>query len=255
MTNDGVGTGKWSHSVSFFRVHARGSASQLRPGHGGNGPCGSAQFQCRGSLGAGVDNRNAAGVETFVKFGRCPFRHGEFRIHHDDDARLNGVEKGVGEGFGGGRQTRDDDISAEVGISFEQRSLSGPAEVGEQEDAGAIEVGVKDEGFVIGLGKTVGGVRVKDAPLAERVAAAKVLDFAGNLGEVVDDMAVNGRAKAQGADADMVDSERVGEGFGAANVVKVAVGEEEARKAVDALGLQEGFGGEANGVRSAAIDE
>ena len=66
---------------------------------------------------------------------------------------------------------------------------------------------------------------------------------------------VNGRAEADGADAELLDREEIGHQFGAADVAQIAVGEEQGRQAVDPLRAEERFGEELDGVGRAAINQ
>ena len=67
--------------------------------------------------------------------------------------------------------------------------------------------------------------------------------------------AVGGGAKGDGADAELVDIEEIGDQFGAADVAEVAVGQDESREVVHALSAEVGFQEELDRVGVAAIDE
>jgi hypothetical protein len=65
----------------------------------------------------------------------------------------------------------------------------------------------------------------------------------------------HGRTEADGADAEFLKRKEIGDQFGAADVAQIAVGEEQGRQAVDALGAEERFGEGLDGIGRAAIHQ
>ena len=104
-------------------------------------------------------------------------------------------------------------------------------------------------------GKRSSGLWMKNGPAAQLVVAADRPQLLGRAAVVLENLPVNGRAEADGADAELLDREEIGGQFRPADVAQIAVGEDQSRQAVDALGAKERFGDGLHGIGRAAVDQ
>jgi len=101
-------------------------------------------------------------------------------VMDDDDAGLDGVEKGFAKRLAGEiaiiGKSGDEDIGAELVGAGEEGVLADAAKIGEKEDARAVEVAEENDGVVVGARRRHGGVGVQGGPGAEMAA-----EFEGGL--------------------------------------------------------------------------
>src|SRR3974390_900702 len=105
------------------------SPGELATGRGADLPGAMAEVNGCSTIETCIDNRNVSELQTFAQFRARTVGGREFGVSNDDDLRLDGIEERVRQGFAGGRETGNYDISPQILTSFEKGFLAGAAKV------------------------------------------------------------------------------------------------------------------------------
>src|ERR1039458_3958894 len=109
----------------------------------------------RGSSLPRVNDRDLSPSQALAELGLGSLRRWQFRISHNDHARLDGVEQRVANRFILHRQAGDQNVGAQVRCSFQQRVLAGTPQVREQQNPFPTDDRRQDQRIVIRLGEAV----------------------------------------------------------------------------------------------------
>src|SRR5207302_1941625 len=99
----------------------------------------------------GVNGRNPSTTEPLTQLAAGPGRGGITSIGDDDKPWLDGIEEAVGQRFALRWQARHDNLGPQIGLTGKERILSGFAQVGQQQNARALEVATQDDRIIIRL--------------------------------------------------------------------------------------------------------
>lgn len=247
---------KWACHRERELMSGEGVTGKGGPVHGGELPGVGAGGESDGPGLEGVKDRDVAEGELGLQL----FARGMGgRVVDNDDPRLDGVEECSAERavgvVGGTDPSGDEEVGMEVVGAGKEGKLAGSAEVGEQQDADALDVAEQNDGVIVGASGGRGWVGVKDGPRAEMVAGLES-GLPRKIGaDKIGEGAVIGRAGNDGIEENNVGPEFLNEILRAADVVDVAVSKNEVGEAVDAVGVEVRGGDGFNGGFVAAVNE
>ena len=168
---------------------------------------------------------------------------------------MNCIEQRIAQRFTFVRQTGDDDVGSQIICAFKQRALPVASQIGQQQNACAVEISLEHKRIVIRAREIIRRVRIQHPPATRRVAAIDNLVMRRRFFEFRDDFMIDVRAKSNRAGVDFANAEKFIERFRAADVARVAMGQDETLDFVDALRAQKWFEREIHGIFVATIHE
>src|ERR1035438_8501286 len=208
-------------------------AGDSDPAHRPQLPVILAPFDGRSSSLPRVNDRDLSPRQALAELGLGSLHGREFRICYNDDARLDGVEQCVADGFILHRQAGDQNVGAQVRCSFQQRVLAGTPQVREQQNPLPADDRRQHQRIVIRLGEAVTRFRMQHGPGAQLVVAADRPQLLRRGAVVFENPPVNRRAEPGGADAEMLHGKEASYQLRATDMTHVAVSKEQGRQAVD----------------------